>query len=112
VPLSHLDLRDVIAAQDTFAAIAGTSMDSYVMGLGANGERIWAENVTGTYFQMLGVRAQIGRTLLPSDDVTPGQHPVVVISDGLWKRAFGGDPAVIGRTVRVNGYPLTVGRGR
>jgi putative ABC transport system permease protein len=84
VPLSHLDFRDLIGAQDSFSAITGTMMETFSLGLGASGERIWAEVVTGNYFQVLGVRAQLGRTLLPSDDVTPGQHPVIVISDGLW----------------------------
>ena len=64
--------------------------------------------MTGNYFQQLGVRAQLGRTLLPSDEVAPGQHPVVVLSDTLWKRYFGGDPDIVGKTIRVNAYPLTV----
>ena len=108
LPLSHLDFRDLAAAQDAFAVLTGTSLESFSLGLGASGERIWAEQVTGNYFQVLGVRAQLGRTLLPSDDVAPGKHPVLVISDGLWKRAFGADPAVIGRKVLISGYPMTV----
>jgi predicted permease len=108
VPLSLPDFRDLVRAHDSFSDITGTSMEPYSLGLGASGERVWTEVVTGNYFQMLNVRAQVGRTLQPSDDVTPGGHPVVVISDGLWKRSFGGDPGVIGRTVRVSGYPFTV----
>ena len=107
-PLSHPDFRDLVRTQDSFSGIAGTSMESYSLGLGSGGERIWAEVVTGNYFQLLGVHAQLGRTLQPSDDVTPGGHPVIVLSDGLWQRSFGGDRGVIGRTVRVSGYPLTV----
>jgi len=107
-PLSHPDFRDLVRTQDSFSEIAGTSMEPFSLGLGAGGERIWGEVVTGNYFHLLGVRAQLGRTLQPSDDVSPGGHPVIVLSDGLWKRSFGGDPGVIGRTVRVSGYPLTV----
>ena len=55
-------------------------------GRGADAQRIVAELVTGNYFEALGVGAQLGRTLLPSDDVAPGQHPVAVISDTLWRR--------------------------
>ena len=66
------------------------------------------ELVTGNYFQELGVRAQLGRTLLPSDEVAPGQHPVVVLSDGLWRREFGADPDIVGKTIQLNTYPLTV----
>jgi hypothetical protein len=72
------------------------------------GERVWSELVTGNYFQFFGVRAQLGRTLLPSDETAPGKDPVVVVSDGLWRRAFGGDPNIIGETIHVNAYPLTV----
>jgi predicted permease len=77
-------------------------------GLGADAERITAELVTGNYFQSLGVTAQLGRVLLPSDDEAPGQHPVAVISDALWRRSFGSDPNAIGKTVYLNGQPLTI----
>ena len=66
------------------------------------------ELVTGNYFQQLGVRAQLGRTLLPSDDIAPGQHPVVVLSDTLWRRHFDSDPDIVGKTIRLNAHPLTV----
>ena len=78
------------------------------LGLGNRGERVRGELVTGNYFQLFGVRAQLGRTLLPSDDVAPGQHPVVVLSDGLWQRAFSSDPDIVGKTIHLNAYPLTV----
>lgn len=108
LPLSHLDFRDLAQTQDAIAELTGTSLESFSLGLGASGERIWAEQVTGNYFQVLGVRAQLGRTLLPSDDVAPGAHPVVVISDALWKRAFGADLGIVGRRVLISGYPMTV----
>ena len=62
------------------------------------------ELVTGNYFQELGVRAQLGRTLLPSDEVAPGRHPVVVLSDALWRRDFGADPDIVGKTIHLNTY--------
>ena len=67
--------------------------------MGNHAERIMGEFVTGNYFQQLGVRpAQLGRTLLPSDEVAPGQHPVIVLNDTLWKRHFDGDPDIVGKT--------------
>ena len=54
------------------------------------------------------MRAQLGRTLLASDEVAPGQPPVVVLSDGLWRRDFGADPDIVGKTVEINRRPLTV----
>ena len=63
--------------------------------------RIAAKVVTPNYFAMLGVGAQLGRTFDPGDK-TPGFNLEVVISDGLWKRAFGADPHILGKTVRVD----------
>ncbi|MGA8086689.1 MAG: ABC transporter permease [Terracidiphilus sp.] len=51
--------------------------------------------ISGTYFQTLGVHAQLGRVIDENDDSSEGDHPVVVISNGFWKRNLGGDPAVL-----------------
>jgi predicted permease len=69
---------------------------------------IGGQLVTGNYFNVLGVDAARGRTVAPQDDTTLGASPVMAISAGLWKRAFGSDPAVVGRTVTLNGFPFTV----
>jgi predicted permease len=63
--------------------------------------RIAAKVVTPNYFAMLGVGAQLGRTFDPGDN-TPGFNLEAVISDGLWKRAFGADPRILGKTVRMD----------
>jgi len=60
--------------------------------------------VTGEYYDTLGLVPAAGRLLTPDDD-RPGAAPVVVITDGYWKRRFGGDPSAIGRTIRVYGVP-------
>ena len=78
------------------------------LGRGRSARQVWGELVTGNYFQILGVRAERGRTLLPSDEIAPGRHPVIVLSDGLWRRDFGADPDIVGKTVEINNYPLTV----
>jgi macrolide transport system ATP-binding/permease protein len=108
VPLSHPDFRDIRKEQRAFDGLAGAMMDAFSLGLTTHGERVFGELVTGNYFSVLGVGASLGRTLQESDDVAPGQHPVVVISDGLWRRAFASDPAIVGRTVQINAYPFTV----
>jgi predicted permease len=108
LPLSYPDFRDLQEQNRAFAGLAGTSMETYSLGLGTHSERVVGEMVTGNYFSVLGVRAGLGRTLLPSDDVSPGKHPVVVISDDLWRRAFAADPDVVGRTIQVNAHPFTI----
>lgn len=108
VGLSLPDYRYIREHNRTFADLTSSLFMFASAGRGATAERILAELVTGNYFQLLGVRAQLGRTLLPSDDVAPGQHPVAVISDGLWRRSFGAAPGAIGQTVYLNGQPLTI----
>ena len=71
-------------------------------------ERVNGELVSGNYFDVLGVRAIIGRTLAADDDRTPGGHPVAVLSHSFWMRRFAGDPTVLNRTVSLNGLPMTI----
>jgi len=108
LPLSYPDFRDLRDQGHAFSGLAGTSMDAYSLGLGTRGERVFGEMVTGNYFSVLGVGASLGRTIQPTDDVSPGKHAVVVISDGLWKRSFASDPAIVGKTIQVNAYPFTI----
>lgn len=106
--LSLPDYRDFKIRNESFASVTASAMVFASIGRGTEAERIIAELVTGDYFQTLGVAVQQGRTLLPSDDLAAGQHPVAVISDALWRRAFGADPATVGRTLYLNGQPLTI----
>ena len=106
--LSYPDYQYVRDHNDAFVSLVGTRNVNVSLGSGTRAETIFGELVTGNYFQQLGVRAQLGRTLQPSDEVAPSQHPVVVISDALWKRYFGGDPKIVGKTIKLNAYPLTV----
>jgi predicted permease len=71
-------------------------------------ERVNGELVTGNYFDVLGVRAHIGRTFTPDDDRTPGGHPVAILSHNFWMRRFAADPSVLNRTVTLNGLPMTI----
>ncbi|HWH04407.1 MAG TPA: ABC transporter permease [Gemmatimonadales bacterium] len=70
-------------------------------------ERVEGVNTSFTYFSMLGVTAQLGR-LYGREDFVPGVATGVVISDGLWRRAYGADPKVIGRTIRIDADPCTI----
>jgi predicted permease len=64
--------------------------------------------VTGNFFDVLGIRAGRGRLLSPSDDVTPGGHPVAVVSDEFWKTRFGRRPDIVGLNIRLNGQVFTI----
>ncbi len=71
-------------------------------------ELAWGELVSGNYFEVMGVKPALGRTFLPEEGRTEGDAPVVVIGHLLWKQHFYGDPAIVGKTVFMNGNPFTV----
>ena len=72
-----------------------------------NPERLSATLVTDGFFQALGTPPLLGRTLIGDDDV-PGRNRIAVISHGLWTRRFGGDPALVGRSITLNKEPFEV----
>ena len=88
---------DMAAHVPISAAVRADDAASVVMG----------EAVTGNYFRFLGVQPVLGRMLAPEDD-RPGAPRVAVISRGLWDRAFGRDPDVVGRSVRIRSQPYLV----
>jgi predicted permease len=69
--------------------------------------RLRGGRVSGDYFRTMGVPAALGRVLLPEEDA-PGRDREVVISDGLWKRLFGAEHSIVGRTISLNGESYTV----
>jgi predicted permease len=106
--VSYADYQYLRDHDRAFSGLMGSRVATVGLGRGRGSRSLWAELVTGNYFQVLGVRAERGRTLLPSDEIAPGRHPVIVLSDGLWRRDFGADPDIVGKTIEINRYPLTV----
>jgi predicted permease len=106
--LSHpmfVGLRD---KSDAFRGVLAQYTTAVHLTEGGHTERADGVLVSGTYFDVLGLAAAAGRLLTPDDDRTPGAHPVLVLSHGYWTRRFAADPSVVGRTVQVNGHPMTV----
>jgi predicted permease len=66
------------------------------------------ELVTGSYFDVLGVRPALGRLLSPADDDVQGKHPVLVLSNAYWKRHFAGDASVLNQAILVNNSEMTI----
>ncbi len=75
---------------------------------GGNNERVWGYEVSGNYFDVLGVKAIRGRTFLPEEDKTPLSHPVIVVSYDSWQKRFGGDPDIVGKEVLLNNHQFQV----
>ena len=86
-------------------AFRGTGMNATIR---EQAQQVQVEMLSGDAYAVLGIRAQLGRTLNPSDDGGPGQSPVAVISDGLWSREFGRSPAAIGQAIKLNDATLTI----
>ncbi len=82
------------------ASITGTGANVNLTG-SAQPLRLSFKQVTPNYFAVLGADAQLGRTFDPHD-ATPGYNLEVVISDGLWRREFGADPQILGKTLRLD----------
>jgi putative ABC transport system permease protein len=93
---------------ESFEQVAAVSAQYFAVTDSDNPQRLSVEMVSATYFQLLRVRAALGRTFSADEDQTPGTHPVVLIGDGLWKRRFGSDATVIGRTMNLNKVQLTI----
>ncbi len=74
----------------------------------AAAEQLFAEMVSGDYFDTLGVVPAAGRTFRPDEDQTPGTHAVAVLGYSFWQRQYAGDPEVIGRTIHLNRHPFTI----
>src|SRR6201996_7274056 len=74
----------------------------------ADSELMHVNLVSGTYFPVLGLQAQLGRTLTDADDSSEGDHPVVVLSHGFWKRLLASDPNVLNRKIKLGATIFTI----
>jgi predicted permease len=108
--MSFPDLQDYRAAtDDLFEDIAGYSVGFLSLApQGGRPDRVLVTWITGNYFPLLDVRSVLGRLIRP-DEGGPGRaDAVVVLGYSTWQRRFGGDPSVVGKTVKVNGQPCTI----
>src|ERR1043165_1769612 len=117
LPNSSFDLfsypfyRQVQQRTDVFSGVASLlslqwNMHGFVNdqsrgGSGSEIEQMKVQLVSGTYFPVLGVNAELGRLLNDADDQTPGGHPVDVASYAWWQQRLGGDPSAVGKTITI-----------
>jgi predicted permease len=78
------------------------------VGSGSGLERMDVQLVSGTYFNLLGVTPFLGRVLTDTDDLTPGGHPLAVVSYKWWTGRFSRDPSIVGKTLTIGGTVYTV----
>ena len=100
--------RDLEKTQTPFTGIAAHL--TFGANLSFDGQTLNGEGVlvSGSYFPVLGIQASLGRLLGPADDRVLGESPVVVLSHSSWQTRFGANPAVIDKTMIVNGVTMTI----
>ena len=105
---SYPDYIDFRARNSTFSDLAAYRMNSSGMTFENAAQRCWVYEVSGNYFDMLGVQPALGRLLHQSDEHGPNSAPYVVLTDGFWRTRFNADPRVIGATVELDKHPFTI----
>lgn len=101
----YLDLRD---RNRSFDGLAGFSIEQVAFDAGESATQSWVYAVTGNYFDVLRIQPHLGRLFHASDEHGAGSAPYIVLSHSYWHNHFQDDPAVIGRTVRLNKHPFTI----
>jgi predicted permease len=105
---SYPEVRDVRDGSTTLSSVAAFSIAEF--GLEANGSTrpIWGFEVSGQYFEVVGIKPFLGRFLQRSDDDHPGASDAAVLSWPEWKNDFGADLDIVGKTIRIDKHPYTV----
>ena len=106
--ISYPMYRDFQDHNEVFSGMFCRFPQPVSMTYGGQAERTQGELVSGTYFSVLGVGTVLGRAIGPEDDRVPDGHPVVMLSYDYWKQRFGGDPQIIGKTLLVNNFQMTI----
>ena len=93
--------------QDVFDGAFAFGTTGFNLAAGGEARRVRANWVTGDYFTTLGVRAEVGRTILHADDYR-GCPGAAVLSDGFWRSEYGGDERAIGKSISLDGHPFPI----
>lgn len=102
---NYLDLRD---RNRTFNGLAAFAIAPAALDTGGNPSHVWVYEVSGNYFDALGIQPSFGRFIHPSDEHGPNSAPYVVLAYAYWRSHFAGDRSVVGRTVQLNKSPFTI----
>jgi putative ABC transport system permease protein len=102
------DVIDVQQSSKTIAHVAFYQQSGTIITEGGDPERVLGAAVNAGYFPTLGVKPILGRVFTPDED-KPGGPAVVLISQGLWQRRYGGDPNIIGREINLGGKATVIG---
>ena len=102
---AYRDLRD---RNDVFSGVIAQSYVQVNLSYNGDNQNVHGYMVTGNYFDLLGVKPELGRTFSPDEDRVKLTHPVIVISHNFWQQKFGGDPGVIGQEANINNHKFEI----
>jgi predicted permease len=105
---SYADAQDFRSQNTAFEALAAYTVRPLSLARGDQTERVYAEVVSPEYFRVVGAQAALGQTFNEQDATNPGTATVAVLGARFWQRQFGSDPAIVGKTIQLNGAPFTV----
>ncbi|HYL84942.1 MAG TPA: ABC transporter permease [Candidatus Angelobacter sp.] len=106
--ISHPMFRDFREHNQVFSDMFCRFPNSGSLTVNGQSERVAVELVSGTYFSTLGVGPALGRIFTPEDDKVPSGHPYVILSYDFWRTRFAGDGNIVGKTLLLNNYKMTV----
>jgi len=101
----YLDLRD---RNRSFDGLAAFNVNQVELDAGENPSRVWVEQASGNYFDLLGIQPYLGRFFHASNERGPNSAPYIVLTYAFWHSHFQDDPGVLGRVVQVNKHPFTI----
>ncbi|MDR3701745.1 MAG: ABC transporter permease [Candidatus Sulfopaludibacter sp.] len=104
--VSFPEFLDYQARAKSFSGLLATERRGGILTGPGFADAVQSNVVSSSYFQVLGIAAQVGRVFTPGDAAGPR---VLVMSHNLWQRRFGGDPSIVGRTIRINGLYTVIG---
>jgi predicted permease len=107
-PVAYPNYLDWRAQNTVFQDMAAFGDCEMILNGKDKSDRVVCEQVSESYFPILGVSAILGRTFTPEENAVPMKHAVALIGYGLWQRRFGSDPQILGKPIRLNDYEYTI----
>ncbi|HSH16601.1 MAG TPA: ABC transporter permease, partial [Verrucomicrobiae bacterium] len=106
--MSLADIQALRDATNVFSGVTGSQVDALPFRIDREIEWIWGQPVQANFFEVVGVRPELGRTFREGEDLAGATENVAVISHRFWQQRFGGAPDVIGRVIEINERPATI----
>jgi predicted permease len=106
--IPYPDYLDIRGQKDVFAGMLAFTVFMEPVSAGNRTEVTIGEQVSGNYFDVLGIKPAVGRAFLSAEVDKPGAQPVVVISQNFWKRRLNSDPDALGKSIKIRGHSFTI----